>query len=50
MKIKEERKRKLDQLKAETEEKLLKQEAEMGKEVAAVEEKCLYLERALIQK
>ncbi len=38
-----------DRLKAENEEKLLKQEAEMGREVAAVEEKCLYLERALKQ-
>ncbi len=44
----EERERKLDQLKAENG-KLLKQEAEMAKEVAAVEEKCLYLERALKQ-
>ncbi len=47
--IKEDMGEKDDRLKAESEEKLLKQEAEMGKEVAAVEEKCLHLERALKQ-
>ncbi len=47
--IKEEMGKKDDRLKAENEEKLLKQEAEMGKEVATVEEKCLSLERALKQ-
>ncbi len=46
--IKEEFEDRVDQLKAEND-RLLKQEAKMGKEVAAVEEKCLYLERALKQ-
>ena len=43
-----EKERKLNHLKA-TIKKLLKQEAEMGKEIATVEEKCQYLERALKQ-